>query len=127
MAIGLSTPTAEPRGEMAALGANMSGNCHQQNGHPNSASSRHPSQRGAAGNEQQQQQQNERWLILMEPLNALFASVILGQKGRIFRVDDAFPTVATILGYESTVHQSAAWHRDSAADSVIECKRGFCF
>uniref|UniRef100_A0A914HV33 Protein kinase domain-containing protein n=1 Tax=Globodera rostochiensis TaxID=31243 RepID=A0A914HV33_GLORO len=44
-------------------------------------------------------QQNNRWLILMEPISALYASIILGAKGRIFRVDDSF---AAVLGYDYT-------------------------
>lgn len=70
----------------------------QMNGHSSSASTHNGQKGGGDG----QQQQNDRWLLLMEPLPALFASVILGAKGRIFRVDDAFPAVASILGYEST-------------------------
>ncbi|KAI6234211.1 PAS domain-containing serine/threonine-protein kinase [Aphelenchoides fujianensis] len=42
---------------------------------------------------------NCRWLILMEPINALHINVILGAKGRIFRTDDSF---AAVLGYDCT-------------------------
>ncbi|CAD5235249.1 unnamed protein product [Bursaphelenchus xylophilus] len=42
---------------------------------------------------------NCRWLILMEPVNALHISVILGAKGRIFRADDS---LAAVLGYDCT-------------------------
>ncbi|KAI6216740.1 PAS domain-containing serine/threonine-protein kinase [Aphelenchoides besseyi] len=42
---------------------------------------------------------NCRWLILMEPINALHINVILGAAGRIFRTDDSF---AAVLGYDCT-------------------------
>jgi hypothetical protein len=42
---------------------------------------------------------NCRWLILMEPINALHINVTLGAKGRIFRTDDA---LAAVLGYDCT-------------------------
>lgn len=42
---------------------------------------------------------NCRWLILMNPINALHISVTLGAKGRIFRTDDS---LAAILGYDCT-------------------------
>ena len=80
--------------ETAALTNGQQTQLPQMNGH---SASTHNGQKGGGG-----EQQNDRWLLLMEPLPALFASVILGAKGRIFRVDDAFPAVASILGYEST-------------------------
>lgn len=43
--------------------------------------------------------ENCRWLILMNPINALHISVTLGAKGRIFRFDDS---LAAILGYDCT-------------------------
>ena len=43
--------------------------------------------------------ENARWLILMEQVDALHISVILGAKTRIFRTDDA---LAAVLGYDCT-------------------------
>uniref|UniRef100_A0A0N5AVA2 Protein kinase domain-containing protein n=1 Tax=Syphacia muris TaxID=451379 RepID=A0A0N5AVA2_9BILA len=41
---------------------------------------------------------SRRWLLLMEPIDALFIACTLGAKGRIFRVDD---NMALLLGYSS--------------------------